>query len=63
VQHLGHHAAIRWDDKQKYHIGTIVAVSADSERVSVALAGLDTSISFPREAPSGEAGPRIYVWV
>ena len=35
VHHLGHYATIRWDE-QKYVIGKIVAVSADSAAINVA---------------------------
>lgn len=63
VQHLGHHAAIRWDDEHRYDLGTIVAVSADSGTVSVRLAGLDTPFSFQRGARHGPASPRLYVWI
>lgn len=60
VRHLGRHAAIRWDDEHKYHIGTIVAVSADAEAIRVALAGVDTPVSFQRDEPGA---PRLYIWV
>ena len=64
VEHLGHHVAIRWDDKNKYNFGTIVAVSADPAVISVALAGLDEPVTFQREVPrGGPANPRLYVWI
>jgi hypothetical protein len=64
AQHLGQRATIKWDGEQRYDIGTIVAVSADSTAISVRLAGFDTPISFPRDAPRrGPANPRLYVWI
>jgi hypothetical protein len=64
VHHLGHYATIRWDDEHKYDIGKIVAVSADSAEVSVKLDGLETPVSFQRDAaPRGLANPRLYVWI
>ena len=63
VQHLGRHAAIRYDDEHRYDLGTIVAVSADAATISVRLAGLETPVSFQREAPGRGPGPRLYVWV
>ncbi len=54
---------VRWDDENKYDIGTIVAVSADSASINVTLAGIDAPISFAREAASrGSANPRLYLW-
>lgn len=63
VHHLGHRAAIRWDDEHRYDLGTIVAVSADSSAISVKLAGLEKPVSFSREEPRRAANPRLYVWV
>ena len=64
VHHLGRYATIKWDDDHKYDIGKIVAVSADSAEVSVKLAGIETPVSFQREAASdGPGNPRIYVWI
>jgi hypothetical protein len=64
AHHLGQRATIKWDGEQRYDIGTIVAVSADSAAISVRLAGFDTPISFPRDASRrGPANPRLYVWV
>lgn len=64
VQHLGRHAAIRYDDEHRYDVGTIIAVSADAATISVRLAGLETPVSFQREAPGqGTASPRLYVWL
>lgn len=63
VGHLGHHATIRWDE-QKYVIGTVVAVSADSAAITVTLAAVETPISFPRDqAPDGPAKPILHVWI
>ncbi len=64
VQHLGRYATIRWDDDNKYDIGKIVAISADSEEISVKLAGIETPVSFERELGRGGNGsPRLYVWI
>jgi hypothetical protein len=64
VHHLGHYATIRWDNEQKYAIGKIVAVSADSAAISVKLAGVETPVSFQREpAPDDPAKPLLYVWI
>ena len=64
VHHLGQYATIKWDDDQKYDIGKIVAVSADSAEVSVKLDGIEAPVSFQREmAPGGPGNPRLYVWI
>jgi hypothetical protein len=64
VHHLGHYATIRWDDERKYDIGKIVAVSADSAEVSVKLDGVETPVSFQRDAARrSPANPRLYVWI
>jgi hypothetical protein len=64
VHHLGHYATIKWDDEHKYDIGKIVAVSADSAEVSVKLDGVETPVSFQRDAARrGSANPRLYVWI
>ncbi len=60
--HLGQRATVKWEDEQKYDIGTIVAVSADSTSISVTLAGVDAPISFPREAAQRGSLPRLYLW-
>jgi hypothetical protein len=63
VHHLGRHATIRWDE-QKYAIGTVAAVSADSAAISVTFAGVETPFSFPRDqAPDGPAKPSLHVWI
>src|SRR5579875_3665452 len=49
AQHLGYPATIRWADEQRYVIGTIVAVSADSAAISVKLAELEEPVSFARD--------------
>jgi hypothetical protein len=63
AQHVGRRATVKWDEDHRYDIGTIVAVSSDATVISVKLAGVETPISFPREA-SGQSptGPRLYVW-
>lgn len=62
VHHLGHYATIKWDE-HKYDIGKIVAVSANTAEVSVKLGGIETPVSFRRDAASGDsANPRLYVW-
>jgi hypothetical protein len=64
AHHLGRNVTIRWDDEHRYDIGTIVAVSADSEVVSVKLAELETPVSFLRKVQRrGPANPRLYVWI
>lgn len=64
AQHLGRPATIKWDDEQRYDIGTIVAVSADSGAISVRLTGLESPVSFSREASDRSPGnPRLYVWI
>lgn len=64
VQHLGRRATIRWDSAQRYDLGTIVGVSADSAAITVKLAGVETPVSFLREVTSGgPANPRLYVWI
>ena len=64
VHHLGQCATIRWDDEQRYVLGTIVAVSADSAAISVKLAEVETPVSFPRDqGAEGPAKPLLYVWV
>ena len=64
VQHLGRRATIRWDTENRYDIGTIVGVSADSAAITVKLAGVETPVSFAREVTSGgPANPRLYVWL
>lgn len=64
VHHLGRPAAIKWDDEHRYHIGTIVAVTADSAAISVTLAGLESPVPFLREVPRrGPDNPRLYVWI
>lgn len=64
VHHLGRAATIKWDDERKYDIGTIVAVTADSTAISVKFAGLDSPVSFAREAADrGSDNPRLYVWI
>lgn len=63
VHHLGRPAAIKWDDEHRYDIGTIVAITADSAAISVKLAGVESPVSFSREAPDGGPdNPRLYVW-
>ncbi len=63
ARHLGQRVTVRWDDEQKYDVGTIVAVSADSASINVTLAGIDTPVSFAREAAHrGSANPRLYLW-
>jgi hypothetical protein len=63
ARHVGRRATVKWDEEHRYDIGTIVAVSSDATVISVKLAGVETPISFPREA-SGQSptGPRLYVW-
>jgi len=64
VQHLGRTTIIKWDDEDTYVIGKIFAVSADAEAVSVTLAGIETPVSFPRDAPpDGTGHPRLHVWI
>lgn len=64
AHHLGRPTAIRWDDEHRYDIGTIMAISATPEAISVKLAGLDSPISFVRDAQrSSSANPRLYVWL
>jgi hypothetical protein len=64
VHHLGRYATIKWDDEQKYVLGKIVAVSADSTAVSVKLAGVETPVSFQRDPAHGyPAKPLLYVWI
>jgi hypothetical protein len=64
VHHLGRYATIKWDGKKKTVIGKIVAVSADSEAISVKFDGLDTPVSFHQDdAHTDEAKPLLYVWI
>lgn len=64
VQHLGCRATIRWDSEQRYDIGTIAGVSADSSAIAVSLAGVEQPVRFQREATSGgPANPVLYVWI
>jgi hypothetical protein len=60
VQHLGQYATVKWNDGQQYAIGTIVAVSADTEAVHLTLDGIDAPIAFPRETPGS---PHLLVWI
>ena len=63
ARHVGRLVTVKWDDENRYDIGTLVAVSADATAISVKLAGLETPISFPREASRhGPTDPRLYVW-
>lgn len=63
AHHLGSPVTIKWDDEHRYDIGTIVGVTADSEKISVRLAGLDEPVSFARDASRrGPDNPRLYVW-
>jgi hypothetical protein len=63
VHHLGRYATIKWDE-QKYLIGTVVAISADSAAINVTIAGVETPVSFPRDqAHGGAAKPLLYVWI
>ncbi len=61
--HVGRRATVKWDDEHRYDIGTIVAVTSDESAINVKLAGVETPISFPREAsrPS-PTDPRLFVW-
>ncbi|MGH3971137.1 MAG: hypothetical protein ACRDTV_24270, partial [Mycobacterium sp.] len=64
VHHLGRSATIKWDDEQRYVIGTIVAVTADSASISVKFAELESAVSFPRDAARrGPDNPRLYLWI
>lgn len=64
VHHLGRPATIKWDDEHKYNIGTIAAITADSSSISVQLTGLESPVSFPRDAAQrGPDVPRISVWI
>jgi hypothetical protein len=64
AHHLGRAATIEWNDEHRYDVGTIVAVTADSAAISVKLAGLETPVSFSREAPGeGPDNPRLYLWI
>lgn len=64
AHHLGRALSVRWDDENRYSIGTIIAVAADSETISVKLAGVEKPVSVRRDA-SGEGpdNPRLYVWM
>jgi hypothetical protein len=63
AQHVGRRVTVKWEEEHRYDIGTLVAVSSDATAVSVKIAGVQTPISFAREA-SGErpTDPRLYVW-
>ncbi len=62
-QHVGRRVTVKWDDEQRYDIGTIVAISADATAINVKLAGVQAPVSFPREASRKTASdPRLYLW-
>ena len=64
VQHLGQYATVKWDDERHYAIGTIIAVSADTDAVRLKLDGIEAPIFLPRETPEdGPNGPRLFVWI
>ena len=63
--HLGRHAEIHWDDPQRYELGTIAAVSADSAAVHVFFAGQSRPAGiFLRDTPRrGVSNPSLFVWL
>ena len=60
AQHLGTRAFFQWEDPDRYKIGTIVGVAADSAAIHVNLAGIDQGVVFLRQPMPG-ANPRLYL--
>ena len=62
AQHLGMRAFVQWEDPNRYKIGTIVGVAADSAAIHVNLAGIGQGVVFLRRLmPGGTANPRLYL--
>jgi hypothetical protein len=61
VEHVGARAMARWEDEDRYKIGTIIGISADPAMVTVQLSGSE-AITFPRGGShGGPTAPRLYV--